>query len=171
MDKKILRAYELIGDVTPAVFDCGKLCDKLCCKGDGEIWLLPGEEEMYLESSGFEVKDYGDEVHVICNTDCSDFRSARPFYCRIFPLFPRVAKSVDGEISVELAFDPRAARCPLSASGYGVTRQFCRRVRLAVKSLCRDERYFEHFKECGEFLDEMASFSERLLGVSGEMTR
>ena len=45
------KAYELLERTTPLTSDCGKLCNGLCCKGDGKTGMLlfPGEEIQILQ--------------------------------------------------------------------------------------------------------------------------
>ena len=43
----LLRAYDIIGDRTPMLRDCGTLCQAACCQpdadGQGGVHLFPGE--------------------------------------------------------------------------------------------------------------------------------
>ena len=81
--------------LTPLPFDCGRLCDGACCKGDSDsgMYLFPFEEKFYEDKKGFDVSDsellYPDSSPVrfiCCNNFCN--RSERPISCMIFPLFP-----------------------------------------------------------------------------------
>lgn len=63
MKKSIKRIYEKLDKVSPVNFDCGKLCGEICCVYDSEdyrneelaLYLLPGEELMYEDSSDFDL--------------------------------------------------------------------------------------------------------------------
>lgn len=49
----IKKAYELLERVTPLRYDCGKLCDGLCCKGDGKITAADARKILRI-SAGLE---------------------------------------------------------------------------------------------------------------------
>lgn len=107
------RAYTKLKNLTPIPADCGKLCDKRCCKGnegDGMI-LFPGEDENRLPPS-FTMSDsdiYGHPVRfAACVGQCK--RGERPLACRIFPFAPYL--EADGSLTI--IADPRAKfMCPL----------------------------------------------------------
>ena len=46
-EKVIESCYSQLRKVTPLDFDCGKICNGKCCKGDEKtgMILFPGEEE------------------------------------------------------------------------------------------------------------------------------
>ena len=50
MKDSLLRAYDIIGEKTPLLTDCGALCGAACCRTDdddqGGVFLFPGEEEL-----------------------------------------------------------------------------------------------------------------------------
>lgn len=119
MKKIYKKAYSIIGDLTPIKADCGKLCDKICCKGDENtgMYLFPFEEFM-MENTEHWLKisksdfNYANERYAdiaVCTKPCP--RDKRPFSCRIFPLVPYVSK--DGNFLVVM--DKRAnSMCPLA---------------------------------------------------------
>lgn len=150
----ILKAYEIIGNLTPLKSDCGRLCNAVCCKGDDDVGmaLFPGEKELYVNRGGFEVTqtDYGMQL-LLCNGMCN--RKERPLACRIFPL----AIVNKGGIMKVIA-DPRSrAMCPLyrSAVGGRLDAEFVRAVKRAGKILFESEaiRQFtaEVFTQCEDF--------------------
>lgn len=114
-------AYEIMGEATPVKADCGELCDKACCRDDGEevtgMYLFPEENVMFrnmpegmkLYDTDFEY-DYGRYADLItCGGVCQ--RSRRPLACRIFPLTPYLTK--EGELKI--ITDPRGkGMCPLA---------------------------------------------------------
>ena len=107
------RAYAKLKNLTPIPADCGKLCDKRCCKGnegDGMI-LFPGEDENRLPPS-FTLSDsdiYGYPVRfAACIGLCK--RGERPLACRIFPFAPYLKDGAE----LTIIADPRAKfSCPL----------------------------------------------------------
>ena len=175
MQKETLtRALAMLDRVTPLRYDCGKLCNAACCKGDGEIWLLPGEEIFYENTPGFTLKRYQnaekkDTFHVICKENCWLSREIRPFFCKIFPLFPLVSIDKYQRIRIKLILDPRARiLCPLFERSDLITPRFRRKIRLAVRLLCRDQEMLRFFTEAGEFLMEMEALRRRFLTKDGK---
>jgi len=104
------QAYARLGQLTPIAADCGRLCDKRCCRGgngDGMI-LFPGEPPLGnltindTEINGVRVR------FAVCPGRCK--REQRPLSCRIFPFAPYLDSN--GEVAV--IADPRAEPiCPL----------------------------------------------------------
>ena len=53
-----LKIYELLDSVSPLDYDCGTLCNSICCVCDNDkskdkdmvIYLLPGEEDLFFEN-------------------------------------------------------------------------------------------------------------------------
>ncbi len=118
------RAYELL-DLPALDFDCGQLCDRLCCQeyepGVG-MYLLPGEDCMFagdedwldwrLQPATAEEfpREWKGMVHfVICQGTCP--REKRPIQCRTFPLIPYLDR--DGNLSVRLDSLAGPLVCPL----------------------------------------------------------
>lgn len=134
----VLRARELLRDVTPLHVDCGGLCRAACCRPDedgrGGMLLFPGEETLYVESDCFSV--LGDDGVtpgarlLVCEGVCD--RDERPLSCRLFPLLPAMK---DGEITVRL--DRRAwPVCPIMEYGVrGMSLEFRGAVRAAGEIL------------------------------------
>lgn len=134
----VLRARELLRDVTPLHTDCGGLCHAACCQPDedgrGGMLLFPGEDALYRESGDFTVLRDDDVLPdarlLVCAGVCD--RDERPLACRMFPLLP-VQK--DGGIAVRL--DRRAwAVCPIMEYGVrGMSAEFRAAVRAAGEIL------------------------------------
>ena len=110
------KAYSMLENRTPVMYDCGELCSSTCCRNNGLGMLLFPYEENYLSTmnNDFVIRDSNIHIDVYsvkllsCNGICN--RSTRPLACRIFPLFPFTYKN--NHISVK--FDPRAhGTCPL----------------------------------------------------------
>ena len=62
MKKSIQKIYDMLEEVSPLDYDCGRLCGEICCVYDesGEheavgLFLLPGEELMYEGSDSFKL--------------------------------------------------------------------------------------------------------------------
>ncbi|MBQ8762892.1 MAG: hypothetical protein IJZ07_02160 [Clostridia bacterium] len=166
MNKIILGAYERLYHKTPLGFyNCGRLCDGLCCRGDCKgMWLYPGEEELFVNKEGFEVCEtegnYGYPM-VICSGECN--RAERPLACRIFPLFPLVYE-VDGKLNFEVIYDPRANMCPLAAKKEPLDPSFIKEVRKTARYLAKDEKILEYMKEVSMELMEIIELQNKLLG-------
>ncbi len=166
MKNIILGAYERLYHKTPLGFyNCGRLCDGLCCRGDCKgMWLYPGEEELFANKEGFEVCEtegnYGYPM-VICSGECD--RAERPLPCRIFPLFPLVYEA-DGKLNFEVIYDPRANMCPLAAKKEPLDPSFIKEVRKTARYLAQDEKILEYMKEVSEELLEIIELQDKLLG-------
>ena len=145
---ELKEAYAKLYHETPLGFyNCGRLCDGLCCRGDCKgMWLYPFEEELFADKEGFEVCEtegnYGYPM-VICSGECE--RADRPLACRIFPLFPLVTEE-DGEIKIKVIRDPRATMCPIVRSSKKLDPKFVRAVRKAARHLVRDEKILDYMK-------------------------
>lgn len=161
------EAYERLYHKTPLGFyNCGRLCDGLCCRGDCQgMWLYPGEEELFIGKEGFEVCEtegnYGYPM-VICSGECN--REERPLACRIFPLFPLV-KEVDGKVKIEVIYDPRATMCPIAKEKMPLDRSFIKEVRKAALYLVRDEKMLEYMKAVSEEIADIIELRSKLEGV------
>ena len=156
----IKKAYELLERTTPLSYDCGRLCNGLCCKGDGEtgMWLFPFEEEILRDIDGFEIKDceanFGYKM-VVCNGSCD--RKTRPLACRIYPYFPMIT---------EEGFDARAdirgiMTCPVLSEGIKTDYAFTRQVRKLARLFSRDDVLTDYINNVNAMLDEIQDFAMR----------
>lgn len=140
MREPLLKARELLRDVTPLKTDCGLMCGHACCAcdedGQGGVWLLEEEEEQLKARDWVQIIPDGDINMLMCRSLCD--RDMRPFFCRIFPLIGVVRK---GKWDVRM--DRRAwAVCPLMSGGIrGLDPQFVSAAREAVTVLAADEAY------------------------------
>lgn len=86
----ILRAREMIGDLTPMLSDCGAYCGAACCEpdedGQGGVYLFPGEETLMQDVGWGRLETDRFGAMLVCHGPCS--REQRPLACRIFPLTP-----------------------------------------------------------------------------------
>ena len=79
----IKSCYSLLRSVTPLDFDCGKLCDGKCCKGDEKTGMLlfPGEEKLIDHNINVIETDNGEKL-AGCNGGCD--RNRRPVRGTLF---------------------------------------------------------------------------------------
>lgn len=144
------RVYELL-DEPPVPFDCGVLCNKICCKDwkdEVGIYLLPGEEQMFtfkepwLKWEKHSTEDYefcpdwqGEFYFARCIGNCD--RARRPIQCRTFPLIPHLHPN--GRLSIIFNYTYQDL-CPLIAKNdYKLLNpQFIKNVELAWKILLND---------------------------------
>lgn len=157
VSSELKKAYDILRRETPLGFyNCGRLCDGLCCRGDETgMWLFPGEEKLFENKPGFEVCEtegnYGYPM-VICDGECN--RNERPLACRIFPLFPSVSEEA-GEITIRVILDPRATMCPLTGNAKRFDDNFVKAVHRAAQYLVRDKEQREYLIKVSEELDEI----------------
>lgn len=131
MKKSIEKIYEELDKVTPVNFDCGKLCNSVCCAYDEDdyrnkdlaLYLLPGEELIYEDNEYFKLYyvdprelDYPytwkEPVFLVeCTNPPHCDRKKRPIQCRTFPLIPHISKK--GRL--QLIFDKNEFpyQCPI----------------------------------------------------------
>lgn len=157
-------AYERLYHKTPLGFyNCGRLCDGLCCRGDEQgMWLFPYEEELFRDKEGFTVCEtegnFGYPM-VVCSGECD--RADRPLACRIFPLFPLVIDDERG-LRIKVIYDPRAGMCPLARQNKELDASFIKEVKKAARYLIRDEKILEYMKEVSIELSEIIELQRRL---------
>lgn len=150
----IKTCYSLLHNVTPLTFDCGKICQGKCCKGDEKTGMLlfPGEENL-IDPNMTIYKNVNGDSFAVCDGTCD--RNKRPLACRIYPLFP-IIKNKEGEEYIETEFDSRAD-CPLLSGEFEVSREFAKRVKRAGKYLILNEETAEFYRELS---DEISEYNE-----------
>ncbi len=153
------KCYALFERETPLYrCDCGKICDKVCCRGDEKkaVFLFPYEKEL-LSPSDFQFLSCEGNVGydaLLCGGNCD--RKTRPLGCRIFPLFP-LAVPLDDGIQISVVLDPRAyALCPLSEKTEVVSRRFVRAVKRTGELLLLDETTKAYLLALSDELNEYA---------------
>ncbi len=163
-----LQLYRLFDECTPTVKDCGKLCDKACCRGDDcGMYLFPGEKKVYdmlkpdwasVDFSDLEYEQNGKNTKtpiLFCDGKCDRYQ--RPMACRIFPLTPYI--NMDGKL--EIIIDPRAKSvCPL-AYGIGIEdydKKFVKNVKRTFNVLSKNKDVYAFLKEYSKMLDEYLKF-------------
>ena len=160
-DKKIeliYEAYDIIGSLTPLRGDCGKLCDKICCKGDkAGMLLFPGEESIFEGIVGFSIEEleYMDTAGMkllMCDGDCE--RGLRPLSCRIFPAAPLVGENG----VVDAVADIRGRRvCPIWDLKY-VDGAFVRAVKKAFELLAKNNEMLAFMRLVSAEQEELMRF-------------
>lgn len=134
----LMRARELLENITPLRTDCGMACGVACCRPlAGEttgMLLFPGEEAYYEGREGYRMTATDQGTLLICAGRCR--RTDRPLSCRLFPLLPLIRP--DG---VKVATDLRAkAVCPLARQGKEtLAPEFVAAVRQVGQLLAEDE--------------------------------
>lgn len=145
------RAFAILGNFTPLKADCGRLCDKSCCKGDESTgMLLFPEEETTLN-----VIERNGRRLAVCNGSCS--REERPLSCRIFPFFPVL---INGR--VRAVPDLRGINvCPMlvHCDEIKFSRRFLRRVERVGELLYSDS-------ECAAFMKEISDEIKEIQAVN-----
>lgn len=134
----LMRAYELLGDKTPLLTDCGALCEAACCQpdedGQGGVYLFPGEHERLADAAWGHLESDSFGEMLVCEGVCD--RELRPLACRIFPLTP--VKNAEGNWTVRVDIRSRAM-CPLARSGLrGLDPEFVKAVKRAVRAIAKD---------------------------------
>lgn len=160
MKKEIVlnSCYSVLRRTTPLSFDCGKICNGKCCKGDNKTGMLlfPGEEKLIDPDINVIETEKGDKI-AVCNGTCD--RNRRPLSCRIYPLFPVVTS----EGNVKVCFDYRAD-CPLYMPNpdYKFNKRFIKGVRRIGKYLLLNEETKEFYLELSDACNEYYELLKKL---------
>lgn len=149
------KVYRLLDGVTPLSADCGQLCGKSCCKGDGRTGMLlfPDEktELKIIEENGRRL--------AVCDGECS--RSDRPLSCMMFPFFP-----VENNGGIKITVDTRGINvCPMVAHSKEIrfSRRFMRHMRAAGKILYSDPECAAFMREIAEEIEDAEKINELLM--------
>jgi len=151
------KACALLERSTPLRCDCGVLCDRACCRGDGETGMLlfPGERTPFrvLEKNGRRL--------AVCGGRCR--RTVRPLSCRLFPFVP--LPMPDGTVRV-LPDSRGAGLCPLvrNAEAAAFSHRFLHRVRRVGAMLCRDREGRAFLEAIGREIAEDAALRAQFFG-------
>jgi len=168
LQKDDFRNVYSILDVGPLEFDCGTLCDSLCCQefepGVG-IYLLPGEEQMFTQQEtwliwtypkarygGFPSSWKGRAPFVMCKGQCP--REKRPIQCRTFPLMPYL--SLDKRLETRMDFLSGILICPIlkNPCKYPLSSRFVQAVEQGWSILLRDPLIWDLVWQRSRQLDE-----------------
>ena len=148
------KVYRLLEDVTPLYADCGQLCGKACCMGDGRTGMLlfPNEE------TTLEVIEENGRRLAVCNGKCD--RSERPLSCMLFPFFP----VEDG--GIQIAVDYRGINvCPMVMHNRDIqfNKRFMRHLRVAGKILWSDPECAAFMKEIADEIEDARLMNEMMM--------
>lgn len=163
-----LQIYRLFDDSTPLLEDCGKLCNKACCKGDDfGMYLFPGEKKVFdmlnpewarveLSDFEYEYENKMKKTHILfCDGECDRFQ--RPIACRIFPLTPYL----DKEKKLKVIVDPRAKSvCPMTF-GTDISdfdKRFVKNVKRAFNVLSKNKEIYAFLDTYSRQLDDYLKF-------------
>lgn len=158
------KVYKMLDEVSPVSYDCGKLCNAICCVYDEEdysnndlvISLFPGEELMYENHESFDVsigfasefeypESWGGEVYFLkCKTPPVCDREYRPIQCRSYPLTPHL----DEEDNLHLIFDESEYpyECPLIHENIDLNVDFIETTLKAWSLLIEDPLIYDFVK-------------------------
>ena len=155
----INSCYSLLRNVTPLSFDCGKICNGKCCKGDNKtgMVLFPGEETLLDKDINVITDDEGFKI-AVCGGACN--RNYRPLSCRIYPLFP-VIKNENGREYIQVEIDPRAD-CPLCSEEYEITKNFIKAVKRVGKYLLLNEETADTYRKLSAEIEDINKLRELL---------
>ncbi len=157
----IKSCYSVLRRTTPLDFDCGKICNGKCCKGDEKTGMLlfPGEENLIDPDINVIETENGDKL-AVCDGTCD--RNRRPLSCRIYPLFPIVIND-GGRTKVNVCFDYRAD-CPLSMPNpdYRFNKRFIKGVRRVGKYLLLNEETKGFYLELSDMQKEYYDLLKKL---------
>ncbi len=154
--ERIIRARELLADITPLKADCGALCAAACCaepEDEDELsgmLLYPGEEALYPGADWYELCTLEDgQTLFVCYGNCP--REQRPLACRIFPL---VFAAKDGKPTT--CMDKRGlGMCPLCRGKKSALRQdFVAAVQQAGETLWQSETLRAYIEALNRIIDE-----------------
>lgn len=163
-----LKIYSYLDLVNPVDYDCGTLCDSVCCICNDEntkdkdmvIYLLPGEEELFLSheknsQEWFEIakentkyyeypKSWSGDVYFIrCKTPPKCCREYRPIQCRTFPLTPHI---IDNKLHLVYENNDSTYICPLIKENIQLNQDFIEKTYSAWKSLIQDKLIYDLVK-------------------------
>ena len=152
----ILTCYSLLRKETPLSYDCGKICNGKCCKGDENTGMIifPGEEEFLDENIKIKETQSGVKI-AVCNGDCD--RNKRPLSCRIYPLFPLMTENGKVKTIIDIRAD-----CPLKNGEHKFNKSFARKVKRAGKYLLLNEETKSVYLELSEDINEQIELLEKL---------
>lgn len=163
-----LQLYKLFDNKTPIPADCGVLCKKACCKGDGAgMYLFPGEQKVFellnpewakIETSEF-TYTHDDKIKKVpilfCSGNCDRYQ--RPLACRIFPLTPWL----DEKGRLKIIIDPRSKRlCPLSdnLSISDFDHDFIKNIEKTFHILLTNKEFYSFMRAYSEYIGEYLKF-------------
>ncbi len=155
----IKSCYSVLRKTTPLSFDCGKICNGKCCRGDEKTGMLlfPGEEKLIDPDINVIKTENGYEL-AVCKGICD--RNRRPLACRIYPLFPLVFEE-KGERIIKVVLDFRAD-CPLSDPKIKFKKLFLKGVKRVGKLLLLNEETARFYMDISDMQKEYYDLLKKL---------
>lgn len=171
-----LKIYQLLDTVSPVDYDCGELCESICCTCNDEhtknkdmvIYLLPGEEELFFDNNNknnnnwFDISkentkyyEYpkswnGDVFFIRCKTPPTCNRKLRPIQCRTFPLTPFINE--DNKLQMIYEIDNSIYICPLIKEKIKLNQDFIEKTYYAWSLLIKDKLIYDLIKMDSEII-------------------
>lgn len=172
-----VKIYDDLDTVSPVDYDCGTLCNSVCCICDDEksknkdmvIYLLPGEEELFLEDNltlntqeWFEIakentkyyeypKSWNGDVYFIrCKTPPTCNRKFRPIQCRTFPLTPHI---IANKLHLIYETNDSTYICPLIKENIQLNQDFIEKTYYVWKLLIQEKLIYDLVKLDSEIRD------------------
>lgn len=159
------KVYDLTSNTVPRRFDCGELCNKLCCQNLSTndiptgMNLLPHERDFLIYNGAeYSYSATKDGDFVVCNGKCD--RNLRPFACRIFPYYIKISEN-----KILLKKDLRAANvCPLlyAEKNRRANIYFIRSIKKAARLLLKEKCYRDEFISISDFVEYLYDFYNKL---------
>lgn len=160
MKKSIEKIYKQLDKVSPVNFDCGTLCNSVCCAYDEDdyqnkdlaLYLLPGEELIYEDNEYFQLYyinprelDYPytwkDPVYLVeCTNPPNCDRKKRPIQCRTFPLIPHITK---GKLHLILDKHEFPYQCPIIEENIKLNEDFIEETYKVWKKLITNPQVYD----------------------------
>ena len=152
-DTLIKLAYDMMSAFTPLKSDCGKLCNKACCKSCGLMLLFPYEYELLKHQdykfSKYTLEGFGEIYAMTCSSTCN--RENRPLSCRTFPLAPKV---IEGEVFVQLDARGRSV-CELTHKSIkSLDNEFVNAVKKTLIMLSKDDTMAQYLSATTKLVDK-----------------
>lgn len=160
-----LKIYQLLDTVSPVDYDCGELCESICCTCNDEntknkdmvIYLLPGEEKLFfgkedwfnISKENTKYYEYpkswqGDVFFIRCKTPPTCNRKLRPIQCRTFPLTPFINEYNKLQMIYEI--DNSTYICPLIKENIKLNEDFIEKTYKAWSLLIQDKLIYDLIK-------------------------
>ncbi|MBE6499205.1 MAG: hypothetical protein E7Z80_01480 [Methanobrevibacter thaueri] len=158
---RIKKVHEKLNKVSPVDYDCGELCEQICCTYKEEnpkeselvLYLLPGEELLYVDSPDYELyhfetyedkypSSWGDRGYIAkCVNPPKCNRSIRPMQCRTYPLRPHLDKN--GKLHLIIDDSKTPYTCPLIRDHVKLNDDFIKATYEAWKELLEDSLVYD----------------------------
>ena len=165
--KDYQEIYEMFDQTAALSYDCGSLCNSICCRADAFpdanlfLYIFPGEEALHDRSDpwlSWEVqrteehyipRSWGETfLAVRCHGPEHCRRNLRPIQCRSFPLEPHLNQ--DGQLVLIYCNFTIPYRCPIMDRKLPLSPDYLRTVYAAWEKLIRDPLIYDYVREVSE---------------------